>query len=210
MDTDDTPCQILLWPDGGITRCWLKDTDSIPDKDLAEVLFNDALPPQDLVVLAYDHPEASNKGSVRFLRTSVGSIPFSHYFPKGGGESLAIAYSSPNRRNASPEIEFMEGQGEANDVPQEIIDLEKIAAEAEATPNEEIADLPMGAKLSLLAPRGMKLLDAKLVKAAEHISIHWKRQGREKLMIIPGQSRGKKVTDDITAEALKNAGFRIG
>jgi|GEM_PF-2152862 len=95
IDANNTPCQILGWTDGGLTRCWAED--HVPDKTQSRILFNDTLPSQHLIALAYLVDQNSLNARVQVFRCHVGKLPFSHYFPQDGAEILAITYTSPKR-----------------------------------------------------------------------------------------------------------------
>jgi len=205
IDTDDTPCQVLRWPDGGITRCW--HNDNVLNKDQAQVLCDDALPSRDIIALAYLPHKSSTKVSVHMFRYPVGHLPFSHYFSGEDAESLAITYSSPNRKKNNSSISI-EVDTSIEEAVQEDIAFKDLDEASEVTTAEQIADLPEAVKINYMPPRGMIFLDANFVNANDDALIRWDLRGKVKEISISPKIRGKKICN-ITAAELHDAQFII-
>jgi hypothetical protein len=202
LETDATVCNILIWADGGITRSW--QNDSVPDVANAEIWTDRALPDQHLIALASIASEEGAKARVHAFRYRVGNLPFSHYFPDDG-ESLAITYRPPKRDKNKSGAQAEAGEEGA---AEEQVALEQMAEEADATPTAEVVDLPEGAKIKLMAPRGMTLINAKLFSAAQDASISWTRAGKERKVTVPAKGRTKKVCD-VAVNDLQGMQFTI-
>lgn len=205
IDTGDTECQVLIWPDGGITRCW--STDEVPAKGSSHVWFDRALPNQHVLALACLRNADSANWHVHAFGSRVGNLPFSHYFPAEGAECLAISYTPPKRKkNGGPAA----GQAKVAEggAAREALALEQMAEEAAATPTEEIVALPEGAKINLMPPRGLTFLTAALVHANIDAVVSWTQGGNRKTLNVAVKSRGKKVCDMAAAD-LQNADFVI-
>jgi hypothetical protein len=164
------------------------------------VLFDAAQPEQHMVALAWS-PLAATPGKIRVqaLRYRVSNIPFSHYFEGDDGESLAITYTPPKRKkngtaalvHAGSHIEEVEEEAEA---------VEQMAAESEQIETVQVDTLPEGAKINLLAPRGMVLIAAMLLDADADAAIRWTQKQKAKTVVIPASGRGKKVCELTEAE----------
>ena len=206
LDNPEKRSTILAWPDGGITRCW--EGDEVPGRQRARVLFDTAQPEQHMVALARS-PLAASPGKIRVqaLRYRVGNIPFSHYFEGDDGESLAITYTPPKRKkngtaalvHAGSHIEEVENEAEA---------VEQMAAESEQIETVQVDTLPEGAKINLLAPRGMVLIAAMLVDADADATIRWTQKQKTKTVVIPANGRGKKVCE-LTEAELSAVNFQL-
>lgn len=206
IDTDDMDCQILLWPDGGITRCW--ESDIVPNKDSARILSNSAFPNQHIVVLACRPLDNDAKANVHCLRYRVGLLPFSHYYPDDGPECLVITYTPPKRSKNEVIPTAQSLAGEDSLVQEDLSTIGQVGKESEATTTQENTYLPHGAKINLMPPRGMRFLDAKLIEAQDNVSITWTERGKEKALNILATSRGRKVCK-LDAGKIEQADFSI-
>ena len=192
IDDEGRSCRILAWPDGGITRCW--DDDEVPQKGDAKVLFDSASPTRHLVVLASTAAPGNTAVRVQVLRLKIGNLPFSHYFPEDGPECLAIAYTPPKRSGKGAQVGPSE-LGEPEGAAEEQVALEEMAAEADAVVTHEVIALPAGAAINLQAPRGMKILSASILAENAAARVRWIQRGRERELVLPPSSRGRRVCD---------------
>lgn len=193
LDTPEKRSTILAWPDGGITRCW--EGDEVPGRQRARVLFDGAYPEQHVVALAWLRLEASpEKIRVQALRYRVGNIPFSHYFDSDDGESLAIMYTPPKRKKNGTGALVRAGS-QISEVEEDAESVEQMASESEQLETEQVVTLSEGAKINLLAPRGMELIAAKLVDADAEATIRWTQRQKAKKVVIPATVRRKKVSE---------------
>lgn len=196
LDSADRECQILAWPDGGLTRCWTDD--DVPGKQSATILFNAAYPTQHLLAIAHSPHHGTPLTRVQAIRMRVGSIPFSHYFEGENGESLAISYTAPKRK----QINATAGQPPlpaTGDVVEDTIAAESAPDNGVAVDAIQIKELPEGAKLNLLAPRGMTLITAALVNHDSDATISWTQRLKQKSAVIAATGRGRKLGDiDVT------------
>lgn len=205
LDAGDKPCQILAWPDGGITRCWAEDM--VPNKTEATILFDTAYPDQDLVALAHSTLFSGEQVRVRAIRYRIGNIPFSHYLPDDKGECLAITYTPPKRKKngtgadtaATPVSEEAAEDADA---------INNMTEEASAIETTQVEDLSAGAKINLMPPRGMTLLASKLVGQNDDAKIAWTQRQKAKSLIISASGRGKKVCD-LSLTDVPGANFSI-
>lgn len=206
LDSPQKPSTILAWPDGGITRCW--PGDEVPGRHGARVLFDAAYPEQHIVALAH-FPLAGNSGKIRVqaLRYRVGNIPFSHYFDGNDGQSLGITYTPPKRRKNGTAAVVRAGSQIA-EVEEEAEALEQMEAESEQLETTQVDALPEGAKINLLAPRGMVLMGANLVARDAGATIRWTQRQKEKAVVIAVAGRGKKVCELQEADLIA-ANFQI-
>ncbi len=188
IDTSEKSCQVLVWPDAGITRCWSED--NVTNKSKAQVIHGDALPDQHLIALAV-YSDAS-KAHVYLFRYRIGNLPFSHYFPKHDAETLAISYTPPKRKKKAKLMATQADAGEQGAAAEELT-LAHMAEEVAIPPTEKIADLPEGAKINLMPPRGMKILEVKIVDSDANIEITWNQNRKSKSLTITTKGRSKKV-----------------
>lgn len=206
LDSAERPSAILAWPDGGITRCW-KD-DEVPGRDKAHILFSEAFPDQHIVVLASSTTQ-NDQGKLRIqaLRYRVGNLPFSHYFEGDDGECLAISYTPPKRKKNGTAAD-LQAASEVEEVAEEADAVDQMKVESAEVGAAVVERLPEGAKINLLAPRGMKLLAARLVESGSEAKICWTQRQKVKSAVIPASGRGKKVCELLPAD-FEQANFSI-
>ena len=80
--------------------------------------------------------------------------------------------------------------------------------EAGAVDTAQVTMLPEGAKINLMAPRGMKLVDAKIFREDLDAEITWTQRGKQKTLTVSSSGRGRKVCDLLEAD-VSAAGFGI-
>lgn len=206
LDSAERPSTVLAWPDGGITRCW--NDDEVPGRPKARVLFPDALPEQHIVALA-STPTANSQGKIRVqaVRYRVGNLPFSHYFEGDDGECLAITYTPPKRKKNGTAADVQAGS-QVEEVAEEADAVDQMSAENAELDTAVVESLPEGAKINLLAPRGMKLLTARLVESNSDATISWVQRQKAKSAVITASGRGRKVCELLPAD-LEQANFQI-
>jgi len=192
LDGESSRCNILQWPDGGITRSW--DGDEVPGVGEAKVIFNGASSSQHLFVVA---SQENGGGNVRFqaMRFRVESLPFSHYFPAEGPECLAIGYTPPKRGKAAASVNVAPDTPSASEVDQDLETLEEVAAEGELASANADADPPKGAQINKLPPRGMKVIATWLLDSEATASISWTQGTRARGATLGPTARGRKLFD---------------
>ncbi|MCG2578085.1 HNH endonuclease [Dechloromonas sp. XY25] len=197
LDGEFSQCNILQWPDGGITRSW--DADEVPDVDTATVIFERALASQHLLVVACHE---NGGGIVRFqaMRFRVESLPFSHYFPDEGAECLAIAYTPPKRNKASLNVDVAPDAPSASEILHDIETLDEVAVEGDLAATVG-SDSGNGAQINKLPPRGMKIMATWLIDAQATASISWVQGTRTKSAALGPTARGKKLFDAVPDQA---------
>jgi hypothetical protein len=155
IESQNDKCQILQWQDGGLTRCW--ENDIIPNRQKSLVKFQNALPNDQVIILAY-----SFSGHVVVIRQKVSSIPFSHYFTEDP-QSLAYNYTPPDRGENTSVIENID----------QSISLSKKIKKFE------------GAKFSPILPRGMKIIAMALISKEINASVSWRFKENRKEVEVP-------------------------
>lgn len=108
LDDSSKPCNLLLWPDGAVTRAWEEDSDRSDSFSAASILYRNISPSRDFAFVAAD-AAGGDTLNVTFYRYRVADIPFSHYFgdTPHPPQVLAVTYSPPKRnseKNDGPTI----------------------------------------------------------------------------------------------------------
>jgi hypothetical protein len=201
LDREDRPANLLLWPDGGVTRMW--DGDAVPKLDEAHVIARGVTPGQHLAILCAIGNGGAATQRVQLLRYSVGMLPFSHYFPDRDGEVLAIQYTPPDRTR-EPEL----GEGlERETATKEGADLEEMAEVSEET-QETLPATQRDANIRPLLPRGSRVLRHALLDAGQTVRVGWTQGRKSKNFDMPPTGRTKKLCD-LTVAELEAAGFSL-
>ncbi len=94
LDSNDKKCNLLLWPNGVITRAWTED-EIVGD---FTTLYEN-ISPKSFLCFVGSEENGNGASRVTFFKTPVFSFPFSHYFNNIDQPpySLSIVYSSPKK-----------------------------------------------------------------------------------------------------------------
>lgn len=201
LDHDGHPANLLLWPDGGVTRMW--DGDAVPKLDEAQVIARDVKPGQHLAVLCVIWGNGAATVRVQLLRYSVGMLPFSHYFPDRDGEALAVQYTAPDRTRGADPAEDVERETST----EEGAELEEMAEVSKET-KEALPAVQRDTNIRHLLPRGTRVLRFALLDAGQSVRVGWTQGRKAKSIEMPPNGRTKKVCDLAAAE-LAAADFSL-
>ena len=102
----------------------------------------------------------------------------------------------------------MQAGSQVEEVAEEADAVDQMTAENAGLDTAVVESLPEGAKINLLAPRGMKLLTARLLESNSDATISWVQRQKAKSAVITASGRGRKVCELLPAD-LEQANFQI-
>jgi len=206
LDAEHKVCNVLLWPDGGVTRMW--DGDPVPKLDKAQLIAKRVRPDMQIALVCAVDRVIGEAAAVQILRYRVGSLPFSHYFPNQDAEILAIQYTPPKREK---------GTGLPRDIESETLSTEDSELnEVQETAEEALEEAGLsgvrGATIRPLPPRGFKVIQHILLTADQSVRVTWHQQDKAKSHVMAPLSRfhgGTKKLCSLSATEIEAASFAV-